>query len=183
MPALASEARPWKAAKATVPTSWGIAADDLAGRLALGDQGERRVERAVGGLAEAVGGARAVLAGEHQLEQRGVLGGEADVGAAEGEEAGVEARVRGGERAAQVVPEALEAVLGECVEQRLLAGEVAARRGVADADLTRELAQRQLAALVERLLGGLEQGGAEVAVVVGAGRDGHAGDPSGSCWR
>ena len=46
---------------------------------------------------------------------------------------------------------------------------------MADADLARELAQRQLAALVERLLGGLEQRGAEVAVVVGAGRDGHAG--------
>ena len=61
-------------------------------------------------------------------------------------EAGVEA-VGPGERAAQLRAEALEAVLGERVEQRLLAGEVAARGGVADADLARELAQRQVAAL------------------------------------
>ena len=46
-------------------------------------------------------GARAVLAGEHQLEQRGVLGGEADVGAREGEQAGVEAVAGGRERVAQ----------------------------------------------------------------------------------
>src|SRR3954447_6611831 len=49
------------------PDVLGISPDDLAGGLARGDQGQRGVERSVGGLAEAVGGAGAVLASEHQL--------------------------------------------------------------------------------------------------------------------
>ena len=101
-----------------------------------------------------------------------MAGGELDVRSREGVEAGVEA-VGLGERCAQLRAEALEAVLGERVEQRLLAGEVAARCGVADTGLARERAQREVAAVGQRALGLLEQRGAEVAVVVGAGRNGH----------
>ena len=110
-----------------------------------------------------------MLAGEHQLEQRRVGGREPDVrrrGRSQPRLEFVAGAVGGG---AQFGAEALESGLGERVEQRLAVGEVAARRAVADADLPRELPQRQLfdAALADGPLGRGQQRGAEVAVVVG----------------
>ncbi len=153
----------------------GVAGDDRARGLAVGDERQRGRERGVGGRAQAVRGARAVLAREHQLEQRRVLGGEGDVGVGERAQAGFEGGAGLGEGDAQVAAEALEAVLGERVEQRLLVREVPAWRRVADADLARELAQRELpgAVLAQRPLGAREQGGPQVAVVIGAGTRGH----------
>ena len=74
----------------------------------------------------------------------------------------------------------LEAVERERVQQRLLAREVPPRRGVADPDLARDLAQRELvhAPARERALGALEHRGPEVAVVIGADRGGHDGKAS-----
>ena len=81
-----------------------------------------------------------------------MLGGEAHVGA--GERAQALAELPAGlHRGGHLAPEPLEAVQRERVEQRLLVGEVPARGGVADADLARQLAQRQLAAAGERALG------------------------------
>jgi hypothetical protein len=60
--------------------------------------------------------------------------------------------------------------LSERVEQRLAIGEMPAGSAVADADLARQLAQRQIlgAALAHSALGLFEQSLAEVAVVIGA---------------
>jgi len=91
------------------------------------------------------------------------------------EQAPAQPRVGRHQRVRQSGPEPLEAVQSERVEQRLLVGEVAARGGVADADLARQLAQRQLAAAGERALGRRQQRGAEVPVVVGAGSRSHDG--------
>ena len=113
-----------------------------------------------------------------------MAGGEAHVGAGQRGQARLEVLAGALDRRAQLAPEALEAVLREGVEQRLLVGEVAAGGGVADADLAREVAQGELreAALAQRPLGAREQLGAQVAVVVralGGGRP-CARDPSGS---
>ena len=121
--------------------------------------------------AQAVGRVGAVLAGEHQLEQRGVARWRSARRRRPGRPGGRRSPRRRRRCAARSSrAEALEAVLRERVEQRLLVGEVAARGGVADADLARELAQRELreAALAQRPLGAREQLGAQVAVVVGA---------------
>ena len=97
-------------------------------------------------------------------------------------ETGVEGGAGAVDRRAQVLAEAVEALDRERVEQRLAVGEVPARGGVADADVARELAQRQVgrAALVDDLDRPREQRGAEVAVVVGArrGRGCHARQPT-----
>ena len=153
----------------------GVAGDHLAGRLPLGDQRQRDGERALTRLADR-GGVRVVLARVHQLQQRGVLGREAHVGPRERRQPLLEAVAGALHRLAHLALQALEAVHGERVEQRLLAGEVPPRGGVADADFTRDLAQRELlhAAAGERTLGALEQRGAEVPVVVGAGRRRHS---------
>ena len=100
-----------------------------------------------------------------------MAGGEAHVGAGQRGQAGVEVGAGAVDRRAQLASEALEAVLREGVEQRLLVGEVAARGGVADPGLAREVAQRELreAALAQRPLGARQQLGAQVAVVVRAG--------------
>ena len=138
---MTSEARPWSAAQATIETRSGSPGTTSLRGLALGEQRQRRLERAVGRRAQAVGRAGAVLAGEHQLEQRGVAGGEGDVGLGEREQPVLEALAGCVQGVAQVAAEALEAVLGERVEQRPLVGEVPPWRRVADADLAGELAQ------------------------------------------
>jgi hypothetical protein len=97
-----------------------------------------------------------------------MLCGEADVGAREGGEPAGEV-VRGvAHGGVELAAQPLETRLGQRVEQRLLVGEMAARRGVADADLARQLAQRQRprSALPQRQLRPFQQGGPEVAVVV-----------------
>jgi hypothetical protein len=72
--------------------------------------------------------------------------------------------------AAQLLAQTCEPILGERVQQCLTVGEVSTRRTVADADLARELAQRELlnAALADDPLCLREQRGAQVSVVVGA---------------
>ena len=123
----------------------------------------------------------AVLAREHQLEQRPVPGREGHVRRGRRRQPGVEGRARPVHGAVQVACEALEPVLRQRVEQRPAVGEVPARRGVADADGARELAQREPlgAALGQRALGLLEQRRAQVAVVVGpSGAVDHAPHPS-----
>ena len=85
-----------------------------------------------------------MLAGEHQLEQRGVADGEAEVGPGEREQARVERRLAAASMAGQSRP-AARSRPGERVEQGLLVREVPARRGVADTDFAGELAQRQRA--------------------------------------
>src|SRR5213080_4673141 len=117
-----------------------VAADELAGALRLVDQCEDHRERALRGVLELLR-AGAVLGGEHQLDQRGVARGEPEVGERERGETGAEVVAGLVERHAQLATEALEALEGERVEQRLAVGEVAARRGVADAHLAGELAQ------------------------------------------
>jgi hypothetical protein len=99
-----------------------------------------------------------------------VAGGEAHVGAGQRGQAGLEVLAGALDRRAQLASEALEAVLREGVEERLLVGEVAAGGSVADADLARQIAQGELreAALAQRPLGAREQLGAQVAVVVRA---------------
>jgi hypothetical protein len=94
-----------------------------------------------------------VLARVHDLEQRGVLGGEAHVGLADRGEALHDPVPRAVDRAGHLRAEPLEARLRERVEQRLAVGEVPAGRGVADADLAGELAQRERlhAAALERV--------------------------------
>ena len=83
-----------------------------------------------------------MLAREHQLQQRGVARGEADVGRRGRLQPGLEVLARVVDRCAQLGAEAREPRLGEGVEQCLAVGEVPAWRAVADADLAGELAQR-----------------------------------------
>ena len=111
-----------------------------------------------------------MLAGEHQVEQRRVAGGEADVGRGGCAQARLELLARAVGGGAQLRAQAVESRLGHRVEQGLAIGEVAARRAVADTDLARQLAQRQRvgAALAQRALGLLEQRLAQRAVVIGA---------------
>jgi len=115
-------------------------------------------------------GLLAVLAREHQLQERGVARGEADVGRRGRLQARLEVLARAVGGAAQLGAQARVPGLGERVQQRLAIGEVTPRRARTDADLARELAQRQLlhAPLAHGALGPLEQRRAEVAVVVGA---------------
>ena len=177
MPALAMRRQPLHGGPRHGGDRLGVAGDHGARGLAVGDERQRRGEGRVGGRAQAVGRVRAVLVREHQLEQRRVAGGEAHVGPGQGGQAGVEVGPAASIAVAQRAAEALEAVLRQGVEQRLLVGEVAAGRGVADPGLAREVAQRELreAALAQRALGARQQLGAQVAVVVGAGGgDGHA---------
>jgi hypothetical protein len=109
------------------------------------------------------------LAGEHQLEQRGVVDGEADVGRGDRAQARLVVLAGAVDRLPQLRSEAREPCLGEGIQQRLAIGEVAAGSAVADADLAGELAQRQLteALIAQRALGLPQQGGTKVAVVVG----------------
>ena len=98
-----------------------------------------------------------------------MVGREGEVRAGELLETGVEGAAGAVDRRAEVLAEAVEALDRERVEQRLAVREVAARGGVADADVTGELAKRQVgrAALVDDLDRPRKQRGAEVAVVVG----------------
>ena len=111
-----------------------------------------------------------MLAREHQLQQRRVARGEADVGRRGRPQPRLEVLAGAVDRAAQLGAQAREPGLGEGVEQRLAIGEMPAWRAVADADLARELAQRQVldAALADGALGLREQSRAQVAVVIGA---------------
>jgi NAD(P)-dependent dehydrogenase (short-subunit alcohol dehydrogenase family) len=79
-------------------------------------------------------------------------GREAHVRPRDGAEAGVEAGAGGVDRVVQLALEAREALLGERVEEGLLAGEVPARRRVTDADLAGELAQRLLPRITDRVV-------------------------------
>jgi hypothetical protein len=169
MPPVTSAAMPWIVANRTRPTRSGSPGSSAALGLALLDQLEQDRERALGALVQRAG-LLAVLAREHQLQQRGVACREADIGGGARLQARLEGVARALDRASQLGPEAREPGLGERVEQRLAIGEVAPRRAVADAGLARELAQRQRlrAALAHGPLGLLEQRRAEVAVVVGA---------------
>src|SRR5271154_7341361 len=103
-----------------------------------------------------------MLAREHQLQQRGVACGKADVRCGSRPQAILKVLARAFGCLTQLDPQAREARLGEGVEQRLAIGEVPARSAVADADLARELAQRELldTALAHRPLRLREQSGA-----------------------
>jgi hypothetical protein len=137
--------------------------------LPLHDQVVHQPERRGGGRDEPVR-ALAALAGEHQFQQRGVLGGEPQVSRRHGVQARPELRSRGGERRAQVRVQPGEPDLGQRVQQRLTVREVPARRGVAYADLAGQFAQRELvyAVLAQAALGGGEQCRAQISVVVSA---------------
>jgi hypothetical protein len=147
----------------------GLAAFECAVGLSLFDQREDDREGAVGGLVDRAG-PLAVLAREHQLQQRCVATGEADVGRRGRPQSLLEVRARAIDRAAQLGAEAREPGFGEGVEQRLAVGEVPPWRAMADADLACKLTQRQVlsAALADRALGLREQRRAQVAMVVGA---------------
>ena len=109
-----------------------------------------------------------VLAGEHQLKQRGVACREAHAGARCRPKAWLELLADSLGRLPQLGFQARKAGLGERVEQRLTIGKVSAWRGVAHADLTREVAQRQAldAVFPHAVLGLGEERGAQVAVVI-----------------
>jgi hypothetical protein len=114
-------------------------------------------------------GRLAVLAGEHQLEQRRVTRREVDVGRRRRLHPRVEGLARAGDGRPQLGAELVEPGLGERVEQRLAIREMAPRGAVADADLACELAQRQRLdpVLADGAVRLLQQRGAQVAVVVG----------------
>ena len=112
-------------------------------RLALLDQLEHHREGAFG---RHVDRARAMLGGEHQLEQCCVARGEANVGRRTRPQSRLEFRAGAVGGAAKVGAETREARFGERVKQRLAIGEVPSRSAVADADLARELPQRQFPA-------------------------------------
>lgn len=135
--------------------------------LALLDQLEYDREGAVSGLVQYLG-LLPMFAREHQLEQRGVARGELDVCARGCPQARLEVLAGTLHRALQLGAEASKPRLRECVEQRLPVGEVPAWRSVADADLARQLAQRQVpgTVLAYGALGLLEQSRAKVAVVI-----------------
>ena len=143
IPALAIDTSPWSVANATIATCSGSPGDDLAGGLSFGDHRQRRDERALAGLAQRGRRVGLVLGGEHQLQERRVAAGEADVGPGQRLQAVVTAPARAGDRRAQLVAQPHEPGLGHRVQQRLLVGEVPARRRVADADGAGQLAQRQ----------------------------------------
>ena len=148
----------------------GVAGDDFAVGLAFRESGVSVAEGFIAKLQDFAGGAGPVFGLEHEGEQGRMLEREGDVGLAEFDQARLEGvgAVFGG--AAQRSLEAFEAGEGQCVKEGLLVGEVAARRGVADAEFAGEFAQRDAfdAIRLECFLGGIKQLGVEVAVVVGA---------------
>jgi hypothetical protein len=118
-----------------------IAGFERPARLSFLDQLADDRVGAIGRLVERFG-LFALLAGEHQLEQRSVVDREARVGRGGGAKPRLVTLAGGLRRTSQLRAEAGEPGLGERVQQRLAVGEVAARRGVADAGLASELAQR-----------------------------------------
>jgi len=168
IPLDSSAAMPWIVARRT-RRRVRLATLESALRLSLLDQLEHDGEGAFGGLVQRAG-LLAVLAREHQLQQRGVARGEADIGRRRRLQARLEFLSRAIGGSAQFGAQAVVPGLGESVEQRLAIGEVAPRRAVTDADLACQLAQRQLlhAAFAHRALGLLQERRAEVAVMVGA---------------
>ena len=124
------------------PDALRVAALEHALALALLDQLEHHREGALGGLGE-LARALPVLAGEHQLEQRRVLGREADVGRGDRAQPRLELLARRGRPRRAARRRGARTRPGKRVEQRLAVGEVPARRAVADADLARQLAQRE----------------------------------------
>ena len=151
------------------PDALGLARFEDAAGLTLQDQLEHHRERPVGGFVQ---GLRVlpVLAREHQLEQRGVVRGEADVCGRGRAQPRLEVLARALDRLPQLGTQTREPLLREHIQQRLAVGEVPAWRAVADADLARELAQGQPldAVLANGALSLREQSPAQVAVVVGA---------------
>ena len=139
-------ARPWSVAHATVATRSGSPAttSPAAWPSAMSASGAAKARSAASRSVSPAPGR--CLAANMSSSSAACAGGEADVGRRAARRAGVERRPGPASGLRQLAPEALEAVLGERVEQRLLVGEVAPRRGVADPELARELAQRQLAA-------------------------------------
>ena len=93
----------------------------------------------------------AVLARPHQLQQRGVLDREADVGAGEAEHPRLEVPVR--ERGAQLPPSRSKPSSASASSSACLSAKWRRGARVAHAHLPRQLAQRQVAARGERRLG------------------------------
>jgi hypothetical protein len=101
---------------------------------------------------------------------RGVLGGELDVGPRGGDQAGLGiGGGDGGDLAAGGLDEVAEAVLGDRGQEAGLVGEVSIGGAVVDADAAGGLAQRERlgADLADDRGGGVDEGTAEVAVVIG----------------
>jgi hypothetical protein len=87
-----------------------------------------------------LGGRGGVRGGEHQPQQGGVAGREADVGGRRRPQPRPVVLAGVVDRRAHLVGQAREPGRGEGVQQRLAVGEVAARRGVADSGLAGEVA-------------------------------------------
>ena len=141
-PRVTSDAMPWIVANRTRPTRSGSPGSSAPSAWPC-SMSSSITEKARSAASCSAPDGLAVLAGEHQLEQRRVRGGEADVGRGGRLQARLEVLAGAVDGGAQLGAEAVEPGLGQRVEQRLAIGEVAARRAVADADVARELAQRQ----------------------------------------
>ena len=168
MPPVRSAAIPWMVANRTSPTRSGSPGSSRPSAWPWRIDLEHHREGSLRGLLQ---DARlfAVLDREHQLEQRRVRGGEADVGRRGRAQACLEVIAGRVDRGAQLVAEPVKAGLGQRVEQGLAIGKVAARGAVADADVAGELAQRQVlhAALADGALGRVQQSAAQIAMVIG----------------
>ena len=138
-PAVSSDAMPWTVANSTRPTRSGSPGSRAPSAWPCSmTSSSTEKARSAGGAERA--GRVAVLSRPHQLEQRGVLGGEADVRGARSPAGAPAKSSPAPRRRAQLGAHPREPVLRERVEQRLAVGEVTARRAVADADVARELA-------------------------------------------
>lgn len=108
------------------------------------------------------------LGGEHEADQVGPADREVDVRRCDGAESGVEGRPGRPVGGAEGYAESGESALGKGVQQRLPIREVGSGRAVADTDPAGEVTQRELldAAVLDAVLGCLEERVAQVAVVV-----------------
>ncbi len=122
------------------------------------------------------GGSGRCFASSIKPNKKRMLQSEADVGASQLGQPFVETLATVPGRAGHEDAKPFKAALREGIEQRLLVGEMAARRGVADAQLPAEFAQGQ-AARARRLHGalrGIQERFSQVAVMVGTGARFHA---------
>ena len=150
----------------------GIPGYDLSGGLSFFENDAALGECLIAGGEEGGRGVLAMFRLEHEGEQGGVIEREMHVGAGQA-----------GEPALEIVPalllhgtaegfvKALKAAQREGIEEGLFIRKMAAGRGVADLQFAAQLAQGNTlyAAGLEGLFGGLEEGLAEIAMVVGAG--------------
>ena len=146
MPPVTSAAIPWIVANRTRPTRSGSPRLERALGLALHDQLEHHRERALGGLVQLAATGSPCLPANISSSSAASRVAKRTYAAAVACSRGSKSVARAVHGAAQLGAQPREAVLRERVEQRLAVGEVPARRGVADADLARQLAQRQLPA-------------------------------------